>query len=262
MHTDNEPPMKNLAGNEAMLFLFRFECRESGISFVLNEGIAEDMYIDISARLQPLVHACCETLLRYRSRCQGNIIMDGHILLDGDCELMLFPGLGQVIQEAKKRALFDDARTIAQQLLTIMERREQEYEKGAAPAAAFPLSKLPASIPHTGLEALGQQKRRRAASPEPGATPTLLSPDDLPKGVQATMSYDHRGYCLGFSHRTLGYLGKLVAHEVDGETVLAAELFNDDMTCLESKQTVMEAILTTITARFEVKGTLSQEDFQ
>jgi hypothetical protein len=36
MHTDNEPPMKNLAGNEAMLFLFRFECRESGISFVLN----------------------------------------------------------------------------------------------------------------------------------------------------------------------------------------------------------------------------------
>ena len=147
MHSDNEPPMKNLAGNEAMLFLFRFECRESGISFVLNEGIAEDMYVDISARLQPLVHACCETLLRYRSRCQGDTIMDGPLLLDGDCELMLFPGLGQVIQEAEKRALFDDARTIAQQLLTVMERREQDYEKGAAPAAAFPLSKLPASIP-------------------------------------------------------------------------------------------------------------------
>ena len=55
MHSDNEPPMKNLAGNESMLFLFRFECRESGFSFVLNEGIAEDMYVDISARLQPLV---------------------------------------------------------------------------------------------------------------------------------------------------------------------------------------------------------------
>jgi len=58
--------LKNIAGNEVSIFLFRFELRGNGIDFVLNEAIAEDMYPDIDEKMQPLVHACCETLLRYR----------------------------------------------------------------------------------------------------------------------------------------------------------------------------------------------------
>ena len=36
--------MQNLAGNGVSLFLFRFELRGAGIDFILNEGIAADMY--------------------------------------------------------------------------------------------------------------------------------------------------------------------------------------------------------------------------
>jgi hypothetical protein len=32
----------------------------------LNEAIAADMYQDVDEKMKPLVHACCETLLRYR----------------------------------------------------------------------------------------------------------------------------------------------------------------------------------------------------
>ena len=73
----NRVTMKNLAGNDVSLFmfLFRFAPRKNAISFVLNEGIAEDLYPDIDAQLQPLVHACCETLLRHKHKCRGDTIM-------------------------------------------------------------------------------------------------------------------------------------------------------------------------------------------
>ena len=55
--------MKNIAGNNVSIFLFRFELLGgNGIDFVLNEAIAEDMYPDIDEKMKPLVHACCETL--------------------------------------------------------------------------------------------------------------------------------------------------------------------------------------------------------
>ncbi len=57
--------MKNIAGNEISIFLFRFELHGRGIDFVLNEEIAADMYPDVNEELTPLVHACSETLLRY-----------------------------------------------------------------------------------------------------------------------------------------------------------------------------------------------------
>ncbi len=57
--------MKNIAGNDVSIFLFRFELLGSrGIDFVLNEEIAADMYPDVDEEMKPLVHACCETLLR------------------------------------------------------------------------------------------------------------------------------------------------------------------------------------------------------
>jgi hypothetical protein len=62
--------------NEVSIFLFRFELRSHGIDFVLNEAIAEDMYPDIDEKMKPLVHACCETLLRYRHLSVNNTIMD------------------------------------------------------------------------------------------------------------------------------------------------------------------------------------------
>ena len=73
--------MRNLAGNDVSIFLFRFELHGSGIDFVLNEGIAADMYQDLDEQLKPLVHACCETLLRYRPLSISKIIMDGNILV-------------------------------------------------------------------------------------------------------------------------------------------------------------------------------------
>ena len=57
--------MRNIAGNDVSIFLFRFELHGAGIDFVLNEGIAADMYQDLDEQLKPLVHACCETLSRY-----------------------------------------------------------------------------------------------------------------------------------------------------------------------------------------------------
>lgn len=52
--------MKNLAGNDCSIFLFRFVLRKNAISYVLNESIAEDMYPEIEEQIQPLVQACSE----------------------------------------------------------------------------------------------------------------------------------------------------------------------------------------------------------
>ena len=81
--------LKNLAGNDVALFLFRCVLRGKGIDFVLNEGIAADMYPDVDEKLKPLVHACCETLLRYGHLSVSDTIMDGTILDTGEFEVML-----------------------------------------------------------------------------------------------------------------------------------------------------------------------------
>ena len=36
--------LKNVAGNDVSIFLFRFELSGNGINFMLNEAIAADMY--------------------------------------------------------------------------------------------------------------------------------------------------------------------------------------------------------------------------
>jgi hypothetical protein len=93
--------MKNLAGNLVSIFLFRFVMHGDAISFILNESIAEDMYQDIDEKIKPLVHACCETLLRYKHWSVSNTIMDGNILEDGGFEVMLSKGLGRPLLNVK-----------------------------------------------------------------------------------------------------------------------------------------------------------------
>src|SRR5262249_12322522 len=86
--------LKNLAGNDASIFLFRFEVFGNGISFVLNEGIASDMYEDVDEKLKPLAHACCETLVRYKHLSVSTTIMDGTILATGEFEVRHPPPSG------------------------------------------------------------------------------------------------------------------------------------------------------------------------
>jgi hypothetical protein len=86
--------VKNLAGNDVSIFLFRFELSGNGIHFVLNEAIAADMYQDVDEKLKPLAHPCCETLVRYKHLSVSNTIMDGNILDTGEFEVMLSRGLG------------------------------------------------------------------------------------------------------------------------------------------------------------------------
>ena len=77
-------PMKNLASNDVLIFLFRFDITGNGIDFVMNKGIAADMYEDINVKLMPLVHACCETLSRYKELSVSPTTMDGNILASGE----------------------------------------------------------------------------------------------------------------------------------------------------------------------------------
>src|SRR5436305_2225232 len=98
--------LKNIAGNDAAIFLFRFEVISNGITFVVNQEIAMDMYPDIDEKLKPLAHACCETLSRYTHVSVSTTIMDGNFLDTGELELMLSRGLGKYVPESEKQQLF------------------------------------------------------------------------------------------------------------------------------------------------------------
>ncbi len=122
--------MKNIAGNEISIFLFRFELHGRGIDFVLNEEIAADMYPDVNEELTPLVHACSETLLRYQHLTVSQTIMDGHFMSSGGFEVMLSKGLGRHFAPDEKNRLFQDAKHIADLLAAVMDRRTQEPKQG------------------------------------------------------------------------------------------------------------------------------------
>src|SRR5215831_17688480 len=122
--------IKNLAGNDVSIFLFRFDLIGNGIDFVVNQAIAADMYQDVDEKLKPLAHACCETLLRYRHLSVSNTIMDGNILATGEFEVMLSKGLGRHFAEDEKQQLFQDAKTIADLLIEVMDRKTQELKDG------------------------------------------------------------------------------------------------------------------------------------
>lgn len=128
--------LKNIAGNDVSIFLFRFELRGNGIDFVLNEAIAADMYQDVDEKMKPIVHACCETLLRYRDLSVSNTIMDGNILATGEFEVMLSKGLGRHFAQAEKERLFQNAKNISDLLGVVMDR--STHEGNSPPISAPP----------------------------------------------------------------------------------------------------------------------------
>src|SRR5438309_966687 len=230
--------LKNVAGNDVSIFLFRFEVIGNGINFVLIKGIASDMYEDVDEKLKPLAHACCETLVRYKHLSISSIIMDGNILDTGEFEVMLSKGLGRHFAETEKQQLFQDAKSIADLLIAVMDRRTKEEKEGLKqrqPPVQYPQN--PTNI-KKGLEALGKAKRIKAEvqwlAEGKRVRPGLkqLRPEDLPPGVKASRGYDHRGHCLIFEHETLGELGEIVLIKIhDGKMLIQAELYKgqDDM---------------------------------
>src|SRR5919109_5593807 len=135
--------LKNLAGNDVSIFLFRFDVHGNAIDFVINQAIAADMYQEVDEQLKPLAHACCETLLRYRHLSVSDTIMDGNILDTGEFEVMLSKGLGRHFADDEKQHLFQDAKNIADLLVGVMDRRTQELKdgkQGGQPHRRYPQS--------------------------------------------------------------------------------------------------------------------------
>ncbi len=203
------------------------------------------MYPDIESQLQPLVHACCETLLRYKAMCRTDTIMDGNILMDGDFEVMLSKGLGAHFKEREKQNLFNDAHNIAKLLIDVMDRRSKELDTGTYPDPQPVVSQIGHSgVVGPGLENLGKQRLQGIMRYPSGARP--LTPNDLPDGVIAKLSYDHRGHCIAFTHETLGEIGRIVLSEVNEETLIEAELCTVSAEHVGQKQKLMEEIVVMI----------------
>ena len=243
--------MKNLAGNNVSIFLFRFVLRSNAISFVLNESIAEDMYPKIEEQFEPLVHACSETLLRYKHLCHSQTIMDGNILDDGYFEVMLSKGLGTHFVEREKQHLFNDANEIANLLMEVMDRRSKEIKQGSYLGPQPVIRKIKRTgVTNKEFEALGQKQQQSEkfpwyASEKPGLK--QLRPDDLPDGVVAKRGYDHRGHCIAFEHKTLGELGKVILSNIEEDkTLLEAELSKENPTNLAKRQQVLEEVVSII----------------
>jgi hypothetical protein len=254
--------MHNIAGNEVSIFLFRFELRGAGIDFVLNESISEDMYPDVNVKLKPLVHACCETLLRYKNLSVSRTIMDGNFLATGGFEVMLSKGLGRHFAPEEKERLFQDAKHIADCLAEVMDRRTQALKTGK-PTKSSPRKSPPGPGKiKKGLEALGTAKHLQAkmqwAAEGKQVRPGLrqLRPEDLPPDVIASSGYDHRGHCYVFEHKTLGELGRIVMIKVrEQEMLMQAELYTGQekqkFTLAKEKKELFEIVVATVHACFD-----------
>ena len=254
--------LKNLAGNDVSIFLFRFVITSNGISFVINEAIAADMYQDLEEKIQPLAHVCCETLSRYRHLSVSNTIMDGNILDTGEFEVMLSKGLGRYFAEDEKQNLFQDAKNIADLLGEVMDRKTKELKerkKQSQPHVRYPQSpeKIKKELEELGwekhlqkeLQWLMEGKRLR-----PGLK--QLRPEDLPDGVKASRGYDHRGHCLIFEHETLGELGRIVLTKVnEGQMFIQAELYtgqeNMESPLVKKKKKILEKIVAIVNKNFD-----------
>jgi len=254
--------IKNIAGNAVSIFLFRFVIYGDGISFVLNESIAEDMYEDIDEKMKPLVHACCETLLRYRHLSGGNTIMDGNILEDGVFEVMLSKGLGRHFAEHEKQQLFQDAKKIADLLIRVMKRGPHELKRGKQVDQPLKEQSQSQKKIKERLEELGEKKHLLAELQwlvegkkiSSGLKP--LRPEDLPSGVVTSRGYDHRGHCLVLDHHTLGEIGKIVLiKDDDGQMLMQAELCtgqrNLQDALVKQKSEIFEAVVSTVNNWFD-----------
>lgn len=254
--------LKNLAGNDVAIFLFRFEIHGNAISFVVNQEIFMDMYDDVDEKMKPLAHACCETLSRYRHLSVSNTIMDGNFLDTGEFEVMLSKGLGKYFPEDEKQRLFQDAKKIADLLNEVMTRRTKEEKEGKPQEATYKdFSPNPKKI-KKGLEKLGEarslqselQRLVEGKQVRPGLR--RLRPEDLPPGVKASRGYDHRGHCYVFEDKTLGELGRIVLINIpDGKTLLQSELYkgqeDEDSPLVQKKKKVFGKIVSTVSDCFD-----------
>lgn len=252
--------MKNLAGNDVSIFLFRFEL-SNGIDFVLNESIAEDMYPEIDEKMKPLIHACCETLLRYKHLSVSNVIMDGNFLVTGEFEVMLSKGLGIHFAYDEKQRLFQDAKLIADLLGEVMNRRTQEMKQGKQHSPHIinqtpNPKKIKKELEQLGNARLLEDELRWIAEGQqirPGLK--QLRPDDLPRDVTASRGYDHRGLCYVFEHKKYGELGRIVLIKVgEQEMLMQADLYiGQEMqasTIAKKKKEIFEKVFTTVSACF------------
>ncbi len=253
--------LKNLAGNDVAIFLFRFEIHGNAIRFVVNQEIGMDMYEDIDEKLKPLAHACCETLSRYRHVSVSNTMMDGNFLDTGEFEVILSKGLGRYFPEDEKQQLFQDAKKIADLLDEVMLRRTKEEKEGKPQKPSYKdFSQNPKQI-KKGLETLGNTKRfiaelqwlAEGQRVRPGLR--QLRPEDLPPGVTASRGYDHRGHCLIFEDKILGELGKIVLIKIrEGKMLIQAELFkgqeNLEAPLVQKKKKVFEKVVATVDSSF------------
>jgi hypothetical protein len=154
--------LRNLAGNAVSIFLFHFVASGTGISFVVNQAIAADMYPEVDEHIKPLAQVCGETLLRYTHLSVSGTIMDGTILETGECAVMLSKGLGRYFPDEEKQQVFQDAKRIADLLVEVMDRRTKEEKEGKP--GSPPRSRASQHAQHIkqGLEALGQAKHVQA----------------------------------------------------------------------------------------------------
>jgi hypothetical protein len=254
--------LKDLAGNAVSIFLFRFELRGNGIDFVVNQAIAADMYHDVDEKLQPLAHACCETLLRYRHLSVSHTIMDGNILDTGAFEVMLSKGLGKHFAADEKQQLFQDAKIIADLLVEVMDRKTKELKEGKQQSPSRMQAPPRPKTIKKGLEELGQAKRLQtelqwlAEGQRVRAGLKQLRPKDLPPGVKAVRGYDHRGHCTIFEHETLGELGKIVLINIhEGKMLLQAELCkgqdSEESPLVTQKKHIFEQVVATVNNCFD-----------
>jgi hypothetical protein len=77
-----------------LIFLFRFDVENGGISFILNKGIARDMYPDMEEMPRQLADSTCKVLEHHKIYSKSNPIMQGQILDTGEFEVNLSHGLG------------------------------------------------------------------------------------------------------------------------------------------------------------------------
>lgn len=251
-----------------MIFLFRFDINSKGIDFVLNEGIAHDMYADCEKRLKPLVLASCETLLRYKHLSISNTIMDGNILDTGEFEVMLSKGLGKYFNDIEKNNLFKDAKTISDILAEVMDRRileEKSSEKNQQDQILFSssLDNIQNEMAYMGKLKWLQAELESLMIERPNPSLKQLKREDLPPDIEIFRGYDHRGHCYQFSHNTLGNLGKLVLIKTENkqQTMLVSELNIEKGTLgdsnIEEKKELFEKIIMIIHRCFDQNFSVS-----
>jgi len=188
--------------------------------------------------------------------------MDGNILDTGEFEVMLSKGLGRHVAADEKQQLFQDAKTIADLLVAVMDRRTKELKEGKQQRPSHMRSPQRPKKIKKGLEELGQAKRLQAElqwlAEGQRVRPGLqqLRPEDLPPGVRASRGYDHRGHCVTFEHETLGELGKTVLVKIrDGKTLIQAELYkgqeNEGSPLVQKKKDVFGKIVATVNKTFD-----------